>query len=529
MEQRDSTLYLGGTVRPMGGQCAQEALWVEHGRVRAVGTEAELRRMAPHADLFDLAGHTLLPAFMDSHSHITSLAATLGLAQLSGTRSLDEMAARIRAFAATGPQDGWITGFGYDHNTLAEHRHPDKTFLDSICPDRPLLVTHASGHMGVCNSAALRLLGISAHTPDPAGGRIGRVAGSREPNGYLEETAFTGVGAKIPAPDEKQRLALLDRAQKIYLSHGVTTVQDGLTRSAEWGLLTAAAEGGRLKVDVVAYPDLVQNEALTRAEPYCRGYAGRLRVGGGKIFLDGSPQGRTAWLSAPYLGDETGYCGYPVHTDEETDRLVLAAYAAGVQVLAHCNGDAAADQFLAACEKAQRQTGRTGLRPVMIHAQLVRKDQLARMAALSMVASFFVAHTRYWGDVHLANLGRARADFISPVQSAMKAGVVCTFHQDSPVLPPNMLDTIACAMQRRTLSGVLLAESERVSAGQALAAVTQNVAYQYFEETSKGTLAPGKVADLVILERDPMTCPPEEIAAIGVLATVKDGRMLYSR
>lgn len=528
------TIYTGGTILTMDPRAdagrSPEAVLVQDGQIAGIGTLFELREVAPDAQVRDLAGHTLMPGFLDPHSHITSFASTLGLVQLSGTKSFDEIAEKITRFIAESqPAPGaFVSGFGYDNNFLKEKAHPTKELLDRVCPDRPLLIAHASGHMGAANSKALALLGISAETPDPVGGRIGRIAGSREPSGYLEETAFTQNSGKIPQPTLEQRLADLDRAQDVYLAHGITTAQDGLTRTAEWDLLSGAAQAEHLKIDVVSYLDLNLNPELRENTKYWQRYNGQLKLGGYKIFLDGSPQGRTAWMTQPYLGEDPDYCGYPIYPDEKVKGFMAQALNDNAQILCHCNGDAAAQQMIDTYASAMQETGKSGIRPVMIHAQLLRRDQLPQLAKLGIIASFFVAHTYYWGDVHLQNFGKERADYISPVRSAMQSGVLYTFHQDTPVLLPDMLDTVQRAVQRRTKNGALLAQSECVSTYDALKAVTINAAEQYFEEAQKGSITVGKLADFVILEENPLTVPADRIKDIKVLETIKQGKTLYT-
>lgn len=526
----DRQIYYNGNILTLEKGAPAEALLVEGGAVKALGSYDELRLAAGDgARRVDLLGRTLLPAFIDAHSHITSLASTLASVPLEGAKSQEEIAKRIRDYVAAHgvPAGKWVTGFGYDNNLLPGREHPDRRLLDAAAPQNPVVISHASGHMGVMNTQGLRQMGIAASTPDPAGGKIGRELDG-EPSGYLEEAAFTATAARMPEPSPEESLRLLEEAQKVYLRHGITTVQDGFTAPAQWELLRQAAEEGRLAVDTIAYADLCGSPGMLHENRDWREYQNHLKLGGYKIFLDGSPQGRTAWMSEPYLGGEPGYRGYPAHENQQVRAYLDTALREGAQLLAHCNGDAAAQQFLDAYAAAREQNpGAPDIRPVMIHAQLLRRDQLPRLRALSMIASFFVAHVWHWGDVHLHNFGPARANLISPAASALREGVTFTFHQDTPVLPPDMLETLWCAVCRRTKDGVLLGESERITPAAALAAVTKNAAYQYFEEGRKGTLRPGKLADMVILDRDPLRVSPEEIRNIRVMETIKEGKTLY--
>lgn len=521
-------LYYNGTILTMEGQSA-EAVLTKDGIICAVGSREDvLMHKSQETELFDLDGKTMLPAFLDAHSHLTALAQTMSACALDMAHSLQELVECLQNFSQRAALSGgeWLIGFGYDQNALSEHRHPDKRLLDAAFPDRPVLISHASGHMGVANSAALHLMEITAETPDPAGGKIGRLPDSREPNGYLEETAFTAGSAKVPQPTMEQLLRQLQMAEEIYLQNGIVTIQDGLTRDREWALLRQAAVEGRLRADVVAYPELPGSAAIAAENPeYCRHYQNHLKIGGYKMFLDGSPQGRTAWMSVPYCGD-SDYCGYPIHSDEEVLAFVERAVADKMQLLTHCNGDAAAQQLITACEHAN--VAESGIRPVMIHAQLVRRDQLPRMAALSMIASFFVSHTYHWSPVHRINFG-GRAERISPTASAMAEQVCFTFHQDTPVLPPNVLELVWCAVNRISKDGSVVGPEERISVLEALDAVTKNAAYQYFEEDCKGSIAPGKYADFVILDCNPLLVDPMELRNLQVCMTIRRDEVLYQR
>ena len=524
-------LYYNGDILTMEKSPYAEAVWVKDGKIRAVGNRSCLLKNACGAEPVDLKGKTMIPAFLDPHSHMTSFANTLRLVDLNGVKSFDEILARIAAYQKekrVKPGE-WIAGFGYDHNFLKEHAHPTRELLDRAGPQNPIVMTHASGHMGVMNSLALREAGVTAETLDPDGGHIGREPGSAEPNGYLEEAAFTAYTAKIPAPSVEALYGQLKDAQDIYLKNGISTAQDGFMKEGEWKLLKAASDLGRLKMDVVCYPELSGSQHIVQENLEYRGvYRNRLKIGGYKIFLDGSPQGRTAWMSKPYCNTQDGYCGYPAHSEEDVETYLGTALKEGIQILVHCNGDAAAEQMIDAYEAARlKYPYAPDIRPVMIHAQLVRRDQLDRMADLKMIASFFVAHTYYWGDVHLKNFGAERAVAISPAKSALDKGVVYTFHQDTPVIQPNMLETIWCAVNRVSKTGIVMGKSERISPLDALKGVTINAAYQYFEEKSKGSIREGKNADLVILDRNPLKVKPMEIKDIQVLETVKDGVTVY--
>ena len=344
----------------------------------------------------------------------------------------------------------------------------------------------------------------------------------------MEENAFMDFRKADAVFDLETMKTNIEEAQKLYARHGITTIQDGMVNEALYQLLKLLAEQGLFKLDVVGYVDLEHCRSLYQERPNEHAYQDHFRLGGYKIFLDGSPQGRTAWMKEPYEGSDD--CGYPVHSDEELYRLITEALEDGAQLLAHCNGDAAAEQYVDQFTKVmQEHPDWETHRPVMIHAQLVQKAELRRMKELEMIPSFFVAHTYYWGDIHLQNFGRARAERVSPVQDAIQAGLRYTIHQDTPVLPPDMMKTISCAVNRITREGVLLAKEQRVTVQQALEAVTIHAAYQYGEEADKGSIEAGKKANFVILEQNPLSVPVGELEKIKVFQTIADGEIIFCR
>ena len=261
-------------------------------------------------------------------------------------------------------------------------------------------------------------------------------------------------------------------------------------------------------------------------------YEGRYKDGGIQLMLDGSPQGKTAWLAEPYHvipeGQPADYRGYPSMTAEQVSGMLDAAFANGWQVLAHCNGDAATEQFVECVGAAVAKHGPADRRTVMIHAQTVRDDQLDRMAAIGMVPSFFSSHVYYWGDYHRDSvLGPARAARISPMRSAARRRLRFNIHNDAPVVPPDILRLVWSAVARKTRSGETLGLDQAITVEEALRAVTIDAAWAHFEEDAKGSLAPGKLADLVVLGADPTAVDVDAIPDIPVLATLKEGGVVY--
>ena len=536
-------LFCNATFVPLTDEDARaDALLVDdEGRIAFVGPLEEARERAGGAEEVDLGGAAVLPGLIDPHSHFTGSLQYLLFADLSACTSFAEITDTLREFAAKrhiGP-DGVIMGNGYDQNNLVEQRHPDKSVLNAVSEDTPVLITHVSNHMGVANDRLLELAGITPTTPDPEGGRYGRMDGTGDLDGYAEEPAAMNPFYAVTTP----RLgldfaAMVPAMQRIYLEHGVTTCQDGATAPDMAGVLVSLAKAGLLKMDIVAYPMWGTDVMATLAanpEYDSQDYHGHFRFGGLKMFLDGSPQGLTAWMTEPYVEGPDGerdWVAYGTMTDEDAAAFAKAAIDSNHQLLCHCNGDAAADQLLRVYEAARDASGNPGkaaLRPVMIHAQTARADQYGKMAEIGMIPSIFSSHIWYWGDAHLRNLGPARGGRVSACGDAARAGLPFTLHTDTPVLRPNLLEAAWCAVNRVTKAGAQLDEDQKVTPYEAMRAITFNGAYQYGEEDLKGTLEAGKLADLVVLDRNPLAVDPREIRDIKVLATIKEGETLYER
>jgi predicted amidohydrolase YtcJ len=525
-----------------------EAVAVRSGRILAVGEVGHVLAAAGRdARLFDLGGRALVPGFVDGHGQFTQVAGELDWVDLApppagAIGSIEEIVASLRGrLGRLAAQHKYVLGVGYDDSMLAERRHPTREDLDRVSTDLPVWVVHASRHMAVGNSVALDQAGIAAATPDPDGGAIVRRAGSREPTGLLREAAWAHVRLTlVPTIPEHHHPDLIRRTGEHYARLGITTAQDGSTDVGGMQMLHTAAEDGSLPIDVIAYP-LYQLEDRLRAaaDPYRAGSLGGVRVGGLKLVLDGSPQGKTAWLTEPYrvppTGEPASYTGVSLFSNDDVNRIVADCFSRGVQLMVHANGDAAAEQMIEAVARAERRHGRPGRadrdrRPVMVHAQLVRDDQLDRMGALGIIPSFCSSHCFYWGDWHVAStLGRARADRLNPARSARRRGMRFSLHNDAPVVPPDILFLIWSAVTRLSRSGDVIGADQRLSAAEALRAVTLDAAFQHFEERRKGSIEVGKLADMAVLSANPLRVAADDIKDITVLATLKEGVPIHVR
>ncbi|HKX57646.1 MAG TPA: amidohydrolase, partial [Xanthomonadales bacterium] len=400
--------------------------------------------------------------------------------------------------------------------------------LDTVSTDHPIFLMHASGHLGVANSAALAVSGIGAETADPPGGVIRRRENSSEPDGVLEEAAVWTVYLALPQPSRQESLQQLVAVQHFYASKGITTVQEGGATPRDLEVFRAAAAQGKLALDLVAYPLWQADKAAMPELGSVGEYRGRFKVGGIKLVFDGSPQGKTAYLSQPYIvpppGQPADYRGYPAYPEETAEHSVHTVLAKHIPLIVHANGDAAAEMLINAVDKATQQLSLADTRVVMIHAQTVRDDQLDRMAALGMIPSFFSAHTFFWGDWHRDSvLGPERADRISPTRSALDRNIRFTLHNDAPVTPPMPIDLVWSTVNRRTRSNDILGPAQRVAVLEAIKALTINSAYQYFEEDRKGSITPGKLADLVVLSANPLAIAPARLREITVRTTWSHG------
>ena len=520
----ETTLYFGGPIVTLEEPRYAQALVERGGRIAYVGDREEAERLAgPGARRVDLEGRALLPAFVDPHSHLLACAYARLQVPLGECAGWGEIADRLsRHVQERGIQPGeWVKGTGYDQNALAEGAAPDRFCLDRACPHNPVVIQHASGHAGVFNTLALERLGA-------LDGDCGLERdGQGELTGRGEENPFLDLLGRIPMDGLEDVLRAFQGAQEEYASHGITTAQEGLLQPVMAPVYQEILRRGLLYLDVNAYVPPADYDRL-RGQ-FAQGVSaspGTFQVAGMKIFLDGSPQGGTAWVREPYAG---GGCGTSTMTDGQVLSAFRQALDRDAQLLAHCNGDRAAEQYLTLLAQAEREAGKKLCRPVMIHAQLLGLDQLERVKALGVIPSFFVAHVYHWGEIHVENFGLDRAGRISPAGSALAWGIPFTFHQDSPVIPPDMLETIWCACVRRTKTGRVLGAEERIPVEAALRAVTQTAALQYGLERELGTLRPGKRADFVLLSGDPLRTPPEELKKLQVERTIQRGRTIWSR
>lgn len=537
------TIFVGADIVTLDdANPGAEALAVRGGRITAVGDRADVTaaQQGPATIVVDLGGATLLPGFVDPHSHyINSLSVANQVnvfAPPAGPGAdIDAIVAALRGFRDTHPiaAGDMLVAYGYDDTMMPGGRTLSKDDLDADFPDIPVLVGHVSMHGAVLNSAALRKFDITADTVTPPGGVIVRKEGSDEPDGLVMETAFLPIFAAMPKPTPAQEVEWSRAGQMLYAAAGITTAHEGASHAADIALMQRAAAGGATLIDVVAYPFILDLDDILHANPpetFGR-YVNRLKLGGVKVTLDGSPQGRTAYFTTPYRVEgpdgQSNWCGELPFSQDTVNGWFKQVYDLGLPLDIHANGDAAIDVALTAHEFAAAGDVGRERRTVMVHSQFVRTDQLDRFVEYSIIPSFFTEHTYYFGDAHIHLRGREQADFLSPMRAAIDRGLRPTNHTDFVVTPLDQMFLVWTAVNRVSRSGVVVGADQRITPWEALKAITVNAAAQYGEADLKGSLEAGKLADLVVLDANPLKVNPAAIKDIAVLETIKEGETVY--
>ena len=536
-----SQVFLNAKVITMDAKRPRaEAVAVQGERIVAVGSRAEISPYIHDTTVVhDLQGKTLMPGFIDAHGHfpasgLSVFGLDLNSPPIGQVTSIVQLLDRLRARAASTPEGDWVFGYGYDDTLLAEKRHPTRAELDQVSSAHPIAIWHTSGHMLVANSKALALAGIDETTPNPEGGVIVRDKETGELTGLLEEEARIPVLEMSMDLSVMQFLQMIKQASADYVAKGVTVAQSGgLDSQMLQGLwLAQKLNLTPLRLELWPFYDSLGQELLKGEKQAADFESSKLHLGPVKITADGSIQGFTGYLSAPYHtpfhGDET-YRGYPTIPRKELTRIVKRFHKAGFQLAIHGNGDASIDDIIHAFSEAQKAHYREDPRLIVVHAQMARDDQLARMKALGMTPTFFSAHTYYWGDRHRdIFMGPERAANMSPARSAVKQGLRFSTHLDTPVVPMDPLLAAWSVVNRQTSGGKVVGPHQRVGVEQALRAITIDAAWQIFRDHEIGSITPGKLADLVVLDKDPLS-HGKTLRDIKVEQTLIGGVTVYTR
>ena len=537
------TIYHNGSILTMAGETPVfvEALVVKDGTIRFAGGKAEALAMKGDSTrVVDLGGKTLLPGFLDGHSHYINSLLVANQCKLyappSGPgKDVPSIIAELKKYVAERkiPKGEFIMGYGYDDTVMPDGRLLNRDDLDAAFPDNPVRIDHVSMHGGVLNSLALKKYGISAETPTPAGGVIVRKPGTQEPWGLIMETAFLPIMEQSEPMTAKQELDWTRAGQMLYAEAGVTTAQDGATQFPQIMTIKRASEAGANLIDIVAYPFITDVDKVLAEIPVTEWtrYQNRFKVGGVKITLDGSPQGRTAYFTTPYLtggpGGEVNWTGEPTFPQDLANKMVKKVYELNVPLILHCNGDAAIDGFLSAYEFARAGDYSRPWNVTAIHSQFLRKDQIPKFVKYQVRPSFYTLHTFYFAEAHIANRGEKQAMYISPMRDAIDAGLHPTNHTDFVVAPLDQMMMLWSAVNRVSRGGAKIGLDQRVTVYEGLKCMTEWAAEQYGEQDRKGTLEVGKLADLVILDQNPLKVSPTAIRDIKVVETIKEGVTIY--
>lgn len=537
------TLYFGGRILTMDGKSPAyiEAVVEKDGKTVFTGEKKEALKKYPDANRVNLEGKAMLPSFLDSHGHFVAAIQMVNQVNLSippvgNVESIKDIQKSLVNFQRSNqiPKGEWVVGWGYDNEGLLEKRHVTKIDLDEVLPEHKVMLIHVSGHGIVLNSKALSWANINNETKTPSGGVIARLNDSNEPTGLLMETAyFSLVLDKLPPMNEVDMLKLLDKSQQLYASFGYTHMQDGATLAKDIKFFKKAAKNKSLYLDLVALPVFTEYEKWFDKDDFIFGkYENHLKFQGVKMLQDGSPQGKTAFISDEYLtrgpGGQRHWHGEGILKKDEFLNLFKLFSDKGLQIFTHANGDAAIDEVIEAT-KFSGIDASNDRRFVVIHSQFQRPDQLDEYVKLGLTPSYFTNHTFFWGDVHIKNIGKSKASFISPIKAAVDKGLIYSNHSDFNVTPLDPFFILWTATTRKTREGVILGEEQRVDMYTALQGLTTGPAYQVFEEERKGKIKVGFLADYVILDKDPMRITGDEIKGIQVIETIKNGKVVYSK
>lgn len=506
-----------------------EAFAVQHGRFVAVGTTAEVRKLiTASTKVIDADKMTAVPGFIDAHTHPAEAGISELLEVNCDRRSIAEIKEAIRKRAAKTKGGEWVLGFKYDDTKLKDGRPLNRTDLDEAAADHPVRVVHRGGHTSVCNSAAFRLVEITGKTPDPEGGKFGR-DGKGELTGFVAEKANAPFEKLIARRHStaKERQAGVKLIAEQMTAAGLTSVHDAMcTKDQFVAYQDALADGElRFRVYIMAVPELYRELSLAGLRT---GFGdSRLRIGGVKLFCDGSASERTMRMSKPYVGRPDDY-GILVTTQEKLDEQVAEAHAARWQVGVHANGDVAIGMVLKAYELALRRHPRADTRHRIEHCTLVSTPLLKRIAAIGAIPTPFYTYVYYHGD-KWAQYGEDRVRWMFAHRSFLDHGIRVAGASDHVPGPYEPLMAIQSMVTRKDYRGRLWGENQKISVDEALRVCTLNGAFASFEEKSKGSIEEGKLADFAVLAKGPHEVEPDRIKDIQVVRTVIGGRTVHPK
>ena len=513
------------TINPR--QTPAAALAILNGRIVAVGTAADVSNLVgPGTEVLDLTGKTVLPGFIDAHIHVLNSGIRHVMAADCDLPSIAAIQAALAERVASTPAGQWVQGFKFDDTKTAENRFLFREDLDAVSVHHPVMVAHRAGHIYYLNSAALRAAGFNNETTDPPGGRLGRNPDTGELNGVVYERAIEPVrfGLIPPETPEIRRQGLTTICRMLNRA-GLTSVHDARVVQEELATYQEGRDAGDLSLRVYVLMYYPHFPALREAGLKTGFGDDLLRLGGIKMVADGAIAARTAYLSEPYIGSDCDH-GILAMEPDEIEQNVMQMHEAGFQVCIHANGDVAIDMVTRAYEKAQKAFPRNDPRHRVEHCTLVNPEILNRMRALGTIATPFCTYVYHHGE-KMPFYGEERLKWMFAQRSFLDYGVVSTGATDYPPGPFEPLLGIQSCVTRTDSRGNVWGANQKVSVEEALKLYTINGAYASFEEDLKGSLEPGKLADLVVLGADPTEVDPMTIKDIAVERTIVGGRTVY--
>jgi predicted amidohydrolase YtcJ len=523
----DGKVWTGNPAEPWA-----EAVAVGDGKIRAVGRTAAIRKFAGGgAQVVDLEGRLLLPGFIDCHSHFLNGGFSLSSVQLRDVRSRDEFAALIAAKARELDPGEWVVNGEWDHERFNPPELPRKEWVDAVTPDNPVAVSRLDGHMLLANSRSLELAGVTKETPEPEGGEIVRDRKTGEPTGILKDAAMDLVLARIPEPSFDAKLKAAEASLRHAAERGVTSVHE-MADASSFEVFEEMDREGKLTARLYVYIPVTEVDLLSRLRLKSPFGGEFLKLAGLKGFADGSLGSGTALFFEPYADDPrtSGLFNEQMFPEGIMGKRVLEADRAGLQLAIHAIGDRANAVILDLYEKAIRENGPRDRRWRVEHAQHLRPEDAVRLGRLGIVASVQPYHLTDDGRWAERKIGPGRAGQAYPFRTLIEAGATLAFGSDWTVAPLDPLAGIHAAVTRRTLDGRNpdgWHPEQKIGVEDAVRAYTVNAAYTEFAESSKGSIEAGKLADLVVLDRNIFGIPPEEIVAVKVRMTVFNGRIIY--
>jgi predicted amidohydrolase YtcJ len=513
-----------------------EAMAVKGDRIVAIGkTDDVLKYKGPQTQVVDLGGRFTMPGFNDAHVHLASGGFRQLEVDLTGAKSLEEFRQRIRVFVEKSAPGAWITGSGWDHTLWPVKELPSRWDLDEITGDHPAFFVRIDGHIAVANTRALKLASITIASRNPEGGKVDRFE-TGEPTGILRETAQEVVRAVMPKPDHDSRRRALEFALQDAAEHGITSAQDNSAWD-DFRIYEELEKEGKLTLRITEWLPL--DDPLETLEAHRKAHPRddlMLHTGLLKGFMDGSLGSRTAALLAPYADDPKN-SGLPQYEQEKLNALVTERVLAGFQIGLHAIGDRGVDMALTAFGAAEKvateklpKDRKPDFRLRIEHAQVLAPPQFARFRDLKVIASMQPNHVLTDMNWAQARLGDARAAHSYPWQEFLHSGVRLAFGTDYPVEPITPFRGLYAAITRRSEDGKReYFPAQRLTMDEALAAYTQAAAYAEFAEKDKGRLAPGLLADFVVLDRDLTSVPAPQVLQTRVLRTVVGGRTVFEQ